>query len=723
MHRHFRLPALAALFLTGAFSVWAADTPVKGGTLIYLEQQPHTNLYPPAGGFYPNGGILNQITDKLTWQNPKTLEIEPWIAESWTSNADKTEYTFHLRKGVTFSDGTPLDAAAVAKNFDTYGLGDKAHRLPVSEVINNYQRSEVIDPLTVKFYFNKPSPGFLQGTATIGSGLVSLSTLQRNFEELGDARHIIGSGPFVVQDEKPGRELTLVARKDYQWGPKNIAQQGPANLDGITYIVTPEDSVRIGALLAGQAGFIRQVQAYDEKQATDQGFKIYAAPTRGVNDSLSFRPDNPLVADLRVRQALLHATNARQVVETLFSANYPQATSVLASSAAGYVNLSDKLTFDQAKARQLLDDAGWKPAADGIRSKDGQRIGSGPFVVQDEKPGRELTLVARKDYQWGPKNIAQQGPANLDGITYIVTPEDSVRIGALLAGQAGFIRQVQAYDEKQATDQGFKIYAAPTRGVNDSLSFRPDNPLVADLRVRQALLHATNARQVVETLFSANYPQATSVLASSAAGYVNLSDKLTFDQAKARQLLDDAGWKPAADGIRSKDGQRLALTVYESLPQPQNKEVLQLIAQQWRQVGVALTVKAGDAGSRTLDNLDPQKTPLTVSEVGRADPDVVKSMFFPNNRDALLQKGGSSDKVQRFRDDKLNDLLTGISAAVEPQQRLQLTGDAQRYLIDNAYVIPIFEEPQVFAGAPWVKGVSFEAVGRPSFYGAWLDKH
>ncbi len=58
---------------------------VQGGTLIYLEQQAHTNLYPPSGGFYPNGGILNQITDKLTYQNPKTLEIEPWIAESWSS--------------------------------------------------------------------------------------------------------------------------------------------------------------------------------------------------------------------------------------------------------------------------------------------------------------------------------------------------------------------------------------------------------------------------------------------------------------------------------------------------------------------------------------------------------------------------------------------------------------------------------------------------------------
>ncbi len=540
MQNRFRLPTLAALFIAGAFSVSAAQTPLKGGTLIYLEQQPHTNLYPPAGGFYPNGGILNQITDKLTWQNPETLAIEPWIAESWSSNDEKTEYTFKLRPGVTFSDGTPLDANAVAKNFDTYGLGNKALRLPVSEVINNYDRSEVIDPLTVKFYFKKPSPGFLQGTATIGSGLVSLSTLARSFEALGDARHIIGSGPFTVKDEKPGRELTL---------------------------------------------------------------------------------------------------------------------------------------------------------------------------------------VARKDYQWGPKNLAQQGPANLDGITYIVTPEDSVRIGALLAGQAGFIRQVQAYDEKQATDQGFNIYAAPTRGVNDSLSFRPDNPLVADQRVRQALLHATNAKQVVETLFSPNYPQASSVIARTAAGYVDLSDKLAFDQQKAKQLLDEAGWTPGADGIRQKAGQRLALTVYESLPQPQNKEVLQLVAQQWRQVGVALSVKAGDAGSRVLDNLDPLKTPLTVSEVGRADPDVVKSMFFPANRDALLQQGGSSDKVKTFRDDKLNALLTAISAEVDAQKRLQLTGDAQRYLLDNAYVIPIFEEPQVFAGAPWVKGVRFEAVGRPSFYGAWLDKH
>jgi peptide/nickel transport system substrate-binding protein len=125
----FKTATLLATWLLAVPAAFAADQPVKGGTLIYLEQQAHTNLYPPAGGFYPNGGILNQITDKLTYQNPKTLEIEPWIAESWTANDDATEYTFKIRRSVTFSDGTPLDANAVAKNYDTFGLGNKESAL------------------------------------------------------------------------------------------------------------------------------------------------------------------------------------------------------------------------------------------------------------------------------------------------------------------------------------------------------------------------------------------------------------------------------------------------------------------------------------------------------------------------------------------------------------------------------------------------------------------
>ena len=535
----FRLFATMALAGISAASVAAENAPKNGGTLIYLEQQAHTNLYPPAGGFYPNGGILNQITDKLTWQNPKTLQIEPWIAQSWTTNADYTEYTFKLRPGVTFSDGTPLDANAVAKNFDTYGLGNKALNQPVSEVINNYLKSEVIDPLTVKFFFKSPSPGFLQGTSAIGSGLVSLSTLEKNFNQLGSARSIIGSGPFVVESDRPGREVKLVARKDYNWAPPSFAHQGRPYLDGINVLVTPEDSVRIGALLSGQADAIRQIQAYDEKRVSDKGFAVYASPTRGVNNSINFRPDNPLVADQKVREALLHATNTKEIVQTLFSANYPHATSVFANTAVGYVELSDQLKF---------------------------------------APGH------------------------------------------------------------------------------------------------------------------------------------------------AARLLDEAGWKSGPDGVRQKDGHSLTLTAYESPPQPQNKETLQLVAQQWAKVGVKLNVLAGDAGSKTLDNLDPAKTGVYPSMVGRADPDVLKSQYFPTLRNVLLQKGGASDKVKQFEDGHLNALLSGIASATSQDKRIALVNEVQQYLIDKAYVIPIFEEPQVYAGAPSTKGLSFEAVGRPSFYNTWLDK-
>jgi peptide/nickel transport system substrate-binding protein len=524
---------------TSGTALAQAGAPVKGSTLVYLEAQPHTNLYPPAGGFYPNGGILNQITDKLTYQNPKTLAIEPWLAESWTINADLTEYTFKLRPGITFSDGTPLNAEVVARNFDTYGLGNPQQKLPVSEVINNYDHSKVIDDLTVTFTFKKPSPGFLQGTSVIGSGVVALSTLGRNFEELGDATKIIGSGPYVVQSEKIGKEVVLKARDDYNWAPKTSAHQGRAYLDNIKFIVTPEDSVRIGALLSGQAQLMRGLQAYDEAQVEAQKYPIYAAATRGVNNSIAFRPDNPLLADVKVRKALLNATNIDEIISTIYSSHYPKATSVIAATAIGYVSQADKLKFD-------------------------------------------------------PKLSAS--------------------------------------------------------------------------------------------------------------------------------LFDEAGWSMGANGIRQKDGVPLELAAYEMVQQPQSKELLQLVAQQWGHVGVKLTVLSGDPGSIIVDNLDPVKAPVFNTMVGRADPDVIKSQFYPKNRNVLLQKGGTSGKVKSFIDEKLNAALETVASETDPAKRLATMRDLQGYIIDQAYVIPVFEEPQVFAGAARLKGIGFEAVGRPSFYDAWLDK-
>lgn len=108
--------------------------------------------------------------------------------------------------------------------------------------------------------------------------------------------------------------------------------------------------------------------------------------------------------------------------------------------------------------------------------------------------------------------------------------------------------------------------------------------------------------------------------------------------------------------------------------------------------------------------------------VGRADPDVIKSQYHPLNRDVLRQKGGGSAKVQSFVDEKLNGLLEAIAAETDGEKRLVIAGEVQSYVLDQAYAIPLFEEPQAFAAAPYVKGLGFEAVGRPSFYNVWLAK-
>ena len=101
--------------------------------------------------------------------------------------------------------------------------------------------------------------------------------------------------------------------------------------------------------------------------------------------------------------------------------------------------------------------------------------------------------------------------------------------------------------------------------------------------------------------------------------------------------------------------------------------------------------------------------------VGRADPDVIRSQYYPTTRNVLLQKGGVSTRVQTFVDGKLNALLEGIAAETDKAKRMALVGEVQNYVIDQAYTIPIFEEPQAFAASPDLCEVMQKAgvIGKP----------
>lgn len=375
------MPALATLAAcggSGGGSGAAADgEPAAGGTLTYLEPQTWTTLYPPSAGFYPNGGIVNNLTDRLLHQNPETLELEPWIATELPEvNEDATEYTFTLREGVTYSDGTPLDAENVVKNLDLFGIGDAKRALTVSEAINNYDHGEVLDPLTVRFHFSAPAPGFAQAVSTINSGLLASATLDRDGQQFGpgNATEIIGSGPFVIAEEQIGTQISLTAREDYAWAPASLQHTGRAHLDRIDILVAAEDSVRVGTVTSGQAHLARQIEAPDEPRFAAEGLALHAAATNGVNNGLNFRFRDPALEDPRLRRALIAAIDRQAIVDTLFTENYPLATGALAATALGHADTSEHYVHDPELAVSLLDEAGWTAGADGLRAKDGQPL-------------------------------------------------------------------------------------------------------------------------------------------------------------------------------------------------------------------------------------------------------------------------------------------------------------------------------------------------------------
>lgn len=367
-------------------------------TLTFLEPGFFATLYPPSAGFYPNGAVVNNITDRLLYQDPETLQLQPWIATDLPEiNENATEFTFDIRTDVTYSDGSPLTAENVVKNFDLYGQGDNERRLTISEQITSYDYGEVIDEDTVRFHFSEPAPGFAQATSSFNAGLYSDTTLDFATEDFapGNAVNISGSGPFVITAETLGTNLTLSKREDYNWAPPSRDHQGPAHLDEIEYVLAAEESVRTGALISGQADIARQIEAPVEAHLVDQGLNVVSNSTSGVNNGYFFRFKHPLLQDIRVRQALIHGVDRETIMDVLFSPSYKLATSSLASNALGYKEQQDAYIYDPEEAERLLDEAGWIMGDSGWREQDGKILELTFNEAVPQPRSREVTTMVQ----------------------------------------------------------------------------------------------------------------------------------------------------------------------------------------------------------------------------------------------------------------------------------------------------------------------------------------
>ncbi|MBM7773136.1 peptide/nickel transport system substrate-binding protein [Actinokineospora baliensis] len=360
---------------TGAATGGTGDAgpPRPGGTLrLGISSNPDC-VDPQQWGTNAALNVGRQLVDSLTDQDQTSGEIIPWLAEKWEVNADSTSFTFTLRTGATFADGTPVDAAAVKTSYDGIkALGPKAQL--GNGYLAAYKSATVVDPKTVRLDFSAPSAQFLQASSTMSLGILAPAAYQKSPEQRCQGEGLIGSGPFVFESFKANQQVVIAKRKGYNWGSPQWKHQGEAYLDKVEFRIVPEPGVRTGSLASGQLDAITDVQPVDEPQFAGNGFTEPVRANPGVVFNLTANTTRGVLTDAKVRQAVLKGVNRQEVTDTVLTKNYKPASSVLGSATPLHADLSKELAYDPDGAKKLLDEQGWVPGPDGIRVKDGQRL-------------------------------------------------------------------------------------------------------------------------------------------------------------------------------------------------------------------------------------------------------------------------------------------------------------------------------------------------------------
>jgi ABC-type transport system substrate-binding protein len=345
---------LAFLVVAGGPAV--AQAPKPGGQANVAFSARLETLNPPLINTSLGARIAQHMFETLTTVDDDG-HVRPLLAERWAASPDGLTWTFTLRRGVRFHDGTPFNAQAVVANFNhvldpnlKYG---RAGEYPV------LKRTEAVDEHTVRFHLSQPwgpFPAYL--TRPFAGAQVSPAAIAKGPEFL--ARNPVGTGPFKLEKFVPGQEL-LVARNDAYWGKKPY-------LDRLRFVMIPEAGAREAALQAGDVHlavplppqFERTVSGNPALQwRADRGSRLVYV---GIN---MFRPE---FQDFRIRQAMDLAIDRDAILANFLRGLGRKPRSYVQSVAFGFLPVSE-YPFDPARAAALLKEAGWTKGKDGILEK------------------------------------------------------------------------------------------------------------------------------------------------------------------------------------------------------------------------------------------------------------------------------------------------------------------------------------------------------------------
>jgi len=346
----------------------------SGGTLIYgLSGDLDDTLDPQVTNYDTTIRVTLNVCEPLVWE-PEPGKFVPGLAESWDISSDATIYTFRLKKDVVFHDGTPFNGAAVKFTFDR--VIDPVTKAGQShDQLGPYDHTEVVDDYTIKVVMKQPYAPLLTNLDGY-LGIVSPTAVQKmGLAEF--ARHPVGTGPFLFKEWVPKDHVSLVKNPDYNWGSSFFQHAGPAYLDGVTYKIIPEPSVRTGTLKTGETHIIDEVDPLEYAALSkDPKFGIIMKGQPGSGWILMLNTSSTgAIVDPAVRQAMEYAIDREGVNTSVFQGLNKAAWSPLMRPTFAYDASTEQVySFDPEKAKQVLDTAGWSPSANGIRARGSQRL-------------------------------------------------------------------------------------------------------------------------------------------------------------------------------------------------------------------------------------------------------------------------------------------------------------------------------------------------------------
>lgn len=405
----------------------------------------------------------------------KDGKLEPALAESWTISDDGKVYTFKLRSGVKFSDGTDFNAEIVKKNFDAVMAHKQTHSW--LGIVGVLDKTEVVDNLTFRLTLTEPYYPVLQDLSVV-----------RPFRFLGEAgfpdhgdtsegiKEPVGTGPWMLAEYKQD-EYAVFKRNPNYWGTA-------PNFDQVTVKIIPDAETRVAAFEKGELDLIygEGVISLDAfKQLRDNNEYTTQLSDPVGTRSLLLNSSNPKLSDVRVRTALHQGFNKQAMVEGITSGLEEPADSVLSKNYP-YTNVDlQPIAYDAQKSKALLDEAGWKlPAGGTVREKDGQKL---EFeMIFDKTDPIQKAMAETIQAEWSELGVK----VNLTGL------ELTVQIKRLKANDFDLYFWYN-YGAPYDPHSFVNVVASPGFGISETLSAIPMKKEL-DEQIR-AVLSSTDEKQ------------------------------------------------------------------------------------------------------------------------------------------------------------------------------------------------------------------------------------